>query len=494
MQYGFVLPGGTATQQLELAVIAEAAGWDGVFVWEAAYGVDAWSLLAAMAQRTERIRLGTMLTPLPWRRPWKVASQAATLDQLSGGRAILAVGLGAVTTGLARTGEVTDRRTRAEMLDEGLDIMQGLWAGRRRFEGRHYRMDLEERDDLGRAAQPVQPRIPIWVVGAWPRPKSMQRVLRCDGVLPAVIDAEGPRETTPEDIEAMRHWLDDHLDEDRSAGFDIVMEGVTPAGDRAHDIVAPWVAAGCTWWIEARWELPHDSAERMREVRERLEAGRREHRLSACRRGVGYDTAMVAAGWLLIAGLAVFLTGAAFWKPAVYEQSLSEALTAMAADRRRLRWVYVWMIAGVVTSTAAVFVLAAELAGTGRFFAPAAAAMFALGGALWMVALCFHLTVGEWAAVETARTGATPDGYESLRHWADSLYAVHMLLGYAAAGLLGAALLAAEVTPRWFGWAEVALGAGCALGFAALRGGPFSPPVLVYVLTGAIAVALIFSA
>jgi alkanesulfonate monooxygenase SsuD/methylene tetrahydromethanopterin reductase-like flavin-dependent oxidoreductase (luciferase family) len=91
MRYGAVLPGGTATKQLEQAVVAEQAGWDGLFVWEAAYGVDAWSLLAAIAARTSRIRLGTMLTPLPWRRPWKVASQVATLDQLSGGRAILAV-------------------------------------------------------------------------------------------------------------------------------------------------------------------------------------------------------------------------------------------------------------------------------------------------------------------------------------------------------------------------------------------------------------------
>src|SRR5580698_9864972 len=95
-RFGVVLPGGTAAEQLAQAVLAEASGWDGVFVWEAAYGVDAWSLLAAIAARTSRIRLGTMLTPLPWRRPWKVASQAITLDQLSSGRAILAVGLGAV--------------------------------------------------------------------------------------------------------------------------------------------------------------------------------------------------------------------------------------------------------------------------------------------------------------------------------------------------------------------------------------------------------------
>src|SRR6266705_513753 len=119
MRYGFVLPGGTATEQLEQAVLAERAGWDGVFVWEAAYGVDAWTLLAAIATRTTRVRLGTLLTPLPWRRPWKVASQVVTLDQLSGGRAILSVGVGAVDVELGRTGEETDRRKRAELLDEG---------------------------------------------------------------------------------------------------------------------------------------------------------------------------------------------------------------------------------------------------------------------------------------------------------------------------------------------------------------------------------------
>lgn len=254
-------------------MLAERAGWDGVFVWEAAYGVDAWTLLAAMAQRTERIRLGTMLTPLPWRRPWKVASQVVTLDQLSGGRAILAVGLGAVDTVLGNTGEVTDRRTRAAMLDEGIDLIAGLWQGRLRYTGRHYQIDLAARDDLGRVALPVQPRIPIWVVGAWPRPKSMQRVLRCDGLIPVCMGEQGFRETTPDDIRAMLGWLAEHGGV--HSGFDMVMEGETPADDpdRAGAIVAPWAAAGCTWWLDARWAMPHESAERMRQVRERLEAG-----------------------------------------------------------------------------------------------------------------------------------------------------------------------------------------------------------------------------
>src|SRR6266545_1755961 len=137
MRYGFVLPGGTATEELEQAVLAEQAGWDGVFVWEAAYGVDAWTLLGAMAQRTTRIRLGTMLTPLPWRRPWKVASQVVTLDQISAGRAILAVGMGATTTDLPLTGEETGLRTRAEMMDEGLDLIRLLWEGGQSYHGEH---------------------------------------------------------------------------------------------------------------------------------------------------------------------------------------------------------------------------------------------------------------------------------------------------------------------------------------------------------------------
>jgi alkanesulfonate monooxygenase SsuD/methylene tetrahydromethanopterin reductase-like flavin-dependent oxidoreductase (luciferase family) len=274
MRYGFVLPGGTAGEQLEQATLAERAGWDGVFVWEAAYGVDAWTLLGAMAQRTERLRLGTMLTPLPWRRPWKVASQAATLDQLSGGRAILAVGLGAIGTGLERTGEATDRRIRAELLDEGLELITGLWDRRMTFSGRHYQIDLAERQDLATVVVPVQrPRIPIWVVAAWPRPKSMRRALRCDGLLPAVQEGGEFRAVTPDDLRAMRAWLEEQGGV--RPGFDLVVEGETPADDpdAARALVAPWEDARCTWWLDARWEMPHESPERMRQVRERLDAG-----------------------------------------------------------------------------------------------------------------------------------------------------------------------------------------------------------------------------
>jgi alkanesulfonate monooxygenase SsuD/methylene tetrahydromethanopterin reductase-like flavin-dependent oxidoreductase (luciferase family) len=266
VRYGVILPGGTAAQQLEQAQRAERAGGDGVFVWEAAYGVDAWSLLSAIAARTTRVSLGTLLTPLPWRRPWKVASQVVTLDQLSNGRAILTVGVGAVTTDLPDTGEEDGLRERADMMDEGIDLIRELWAGRQGFRGAHYRYSCE-RDDLMQVGRPVQERIPIWVVGVWPRPRSMRRVLRCDGIVPQ-FGGEG----TPQDMREMRDWLAQH---GARNDLDVISEGETPAGDpdAGRAIVKPWADAGATWWLETRWEMPHNSDGRMREVEVRIAAG-----------------------------------------------------------------------------------------------------------------------------------------------------------------------------------------------------------------------------
>lgn len=283
MRCGVVLPRGTAPEQVELAVLAEKCGWDGVFVWEAAYGVDAWSLLAAMAVATERVRLGTLLTPLPWRRPWKVASQVATLDQLSRGRAILAVGLGAVDTGLPTVrGEELDRRERAAMLDDGIDLIRALWSGEKDYHGTRY--DFVGRENLIEAARPVQERIPIWVVGAWRRPKSMQRVLRCNGVIP---EFHPGHESSPQELAALRTWLAEHgvlldpasadtgMDTGAGTAFDIISEGETPADDReaARRTVAPWREAGATWWLETRWSDFDADGDPLRAIRERIAAG-----------------------------------------------------------------------------------------------------------------------------------------------------------------------------------------------------------------------------
>jgi alkanesulfonate monooxygenase SsuD/methylene tetrahydromethanopterin reductase-like flavin-dependent oxidoreductase (luciferase family) len=244
MNYGFVLPRGDARTAADFAFEAEQAGWDGFFVWEPVWGVDAWICLTAAAMRTERIRLGTMITPVSRMRPWKLAS------------------------GFESFGEVTDRKTRAELLDEGLAIVTGLWQGQPfSFEGKHYHV---QPCDFFPPPPPVQqPRIPIWVVGAWPRPKSMRRALRWDGLLPAKMDAEGKFvEFTPDDLHAARAYITDHRES--GAPFDVVVEGLTPGDDPAAAAarVRPWIEAGATWWIEAMWDAMDDQPAVLARIRQ----------------------------------------------------------------------------------------------------------------------------------------------------------------------------------------------------------------------------------
>lgn len=256
MKCGFVLPFGDARAAANLALEAERAGWDGFFVWDSVWGVDAAVMLAAAATSTGRIRLGTMITPVSRHRPWKLAGEWAALDHLSGGRMILSVGLGAVDTGFAAFGEETGKRQRAELLDEGLAILAGLWAGQPfSFEGKHY--TVQPTDFMNPPPPVQQPRIPIWVVGAWPRPRSMQRAARWDGLLPNKLNAQGEHErVAPEDVAAMRAFLAEQRRDPDLANYDIVVEGKTPGDDpqAAAQTLRPWAEAGATWWIEANWE------------------------------------------------------------------------------------------------------------------------------------------------------------------------------------------------------------------------------------------------
>lgn len=276
MKYGFVLPRGDGRAAANLAQQAEQSGWDGFFVWEPVWGIDAWVSLAAAAMTTTRIRLGTMLTPLSRMRPWKLASETVTLDHLSQGRVILSVGLGAVETGFSAFGEATDRKTRAELLDEGLDILTGLWKGQPfRYEGKHYR--VRETDFYPPPAPVQQPRIPIWVVAAWGSEKSMQRALKYDGLLPAVVKVhkDGSKlaqQASAEHVRAIRSYI--QAERGENATFDIVVEGETPGDDpqRAAEILRPWQEAGATWWIESLWSLA-DAPDGMKQVQRRVEAG-----------------------------------------------------------------------------------------------------------------------------------------------------------------------------------------------------------------------------
>jgi alkanesulfonate monooxygenase SsuD/methylene tetrahydromethanopterin reductase-like flavin-dependent oxidoreductase (luciferase family) len=217
---------------------------------------------------TEHIWLGTMITPVSRMRPWKLASETATLDNLSGGRVILSVGLGALDSGFAAFGEVTDRKTRAELLDEGLDVLTGLWRGQPfSYEGAHYKIQPTE---FMVPPPPVQqPRIPIWVVGAWNRPKSIARVLRYDGILPNAMTLEGDhRPLTTDDVRDIKAYV--AVNRTETTPFDIIVEGVTPGNKpkKAAEIVRGWIEAGATWWIEALWNAGSAAA-----IHRRVEQG-----------------------------------------------------------------------------------------------------------------------------------------------------------------------------------------------------------------------------
>ncbi|MCX6050096.1 MAG: LLM class flavin-dependent oxidoreductase [Chloroflexi bacterium] len=269
MKYGFVIPGGSPRECTELAAEAEQAGWDGVFISEVVWGFDAWVILAGMAMVTQRVKLGTMLTPVSRRRPWKLASELLTLDHLSNGRALLSAGLGAIDTGFANFGEATDRKLRAELLDEGLAIITGLWRGQPfNFQGKHYQ--VQETTFFPPPPPIQQPRIPIWVVGAWPRTRSMQRVARYDGWLTSKMEASGfSVDVTAEEIKAAKAFIDEHRIE--ASPFDIIKEGETPGDEpqKAAAIVHTYAEMGYTWWIESKW----DYADGMPGVRKRIQQG-----------------------------------------------------------------------------------------------------------------------------------------------------------------------------------------------------------------------------
>jgi alkanesulfonate monooxygenase SsuD/methylene tetrahydromethanopterin reductase-like flavin-dependent oxidoreductase (luciferase family) len=265
----------------DLAREAEAAGWDGFFVWDhmifdpSWFPIgDPWVGLAAAAMQTSTIRLGTMVTPLPRRRPWKLARETVALDRLSGGRFILGVGIGdPAQFEYGFFGEETSAKARAGKLDEGLEILARAWSGELfTFEGEHYQLQ-----EMRFRPTPVQtPRIPIWVAGVWPNKPPMRRAARWDGALPisnTPITADTWRE--------IKAYVERHRTADTP--FDLVHGGPTwgTNSQEAIDLVAPYAEAGVTWWLEDispwrfgwKWEDPSWSPDAERMMRERILQG-----------------------------------------------------------------------------------------------------------------------------------------------------------------------------------------------------------------------------
>jgi len=228
---------------VELAVLAEAAGYDGVFLWDhvvyldvlGAPTVDPWVVLGAIAHATETVRLGPLVTPLSRRRPWRVAQEVCTLDHLSGGRAVLGVGLGwPVEEDFARFGEVTDDRERAALLDDGLAVIDDAWRGSLR------------------PAPVQQPRPPVWVAGMWPNRKPFDRAARWDGICPLKLVAEMDEVPLlrPDELAACVAYVRERRRD--GAPFDVVVSPHwehTPA--EYEDAGATWLVTGTS--LDADW-------------------------------------------------------------------------------------------------------------------------------------------------------------------------------------------------------------------------------------------------
>jgi alkanesulfonate monooxygenase SsuD/methylene tetrahydromethanopterin reductase-like flavin-dependent oxidoreductase (luciferase family) len=261
LKFGLYLPNfgafGDARALAELGASAERAGWDGFFVWDhvARPGgppvVDPWIALAAIAVATQRLRIGALVTPLARRRPQKVARETVSLDRLSNGRLVFGAGLGSAggaQSEWAAFGEEQDLARRAEQVDEGLAVLDGLWSGEPfSFAGTHFRVS-----DARFLPTPLQrPRIPVWIAGYWPNRRPLARAARWDGLFCLFRDG------APRDVEQLAEAVEYvKARRDGRAPFDVVYCASPGTGPE------PYRRAGATWWL-ARVD-PADTLERTR--------------------------------------------------------------------------------------------------------------------------------------------------------------------------------------------------------------------------------------
>lgn len=252
----------------DLAVEAEDYGWDGFFLWDHILHdkkqnsamVDPWIALAAIAMKTKRIKMGTTITPIPRRRPWKLARETVSLDHLSKGRLILGVGIGFPPDAeFENFGEESNEKVRAAKLDEGLEILTGLWKGKPLgYAGQYYHM--EKTTFLPSTKQ--SPRIPIWVGGIWPHKAPFRRAARWDGMIPLTDSASGlPK---PEDIRETLAYVKKQRKSGRDS-FDVAVVGWTTGINRKNNAakVDSFAEAGATWWLESLYTA-RDSPGKMR--------------------------------------------------------------------------------------------------------------------------------------------------------------------------------------------------------------------------------------
>ncbi|WP_125777512.1 LLM class flavin-dependent oxidoreductase [Antribacter gilvus] len=282
MRFGFVSSFGTPEQHVALARECEEHGWDGFFFWDGVDlgdwgggGVATWdpfSILTAAARVTERITLGALVFAFPRHRPWELAQRVLTVDHLSGGRLVLPVGLGVLDDHAFKSVAEQEKglRERAELLDDMLAYLAESWSGERfAFDGTHLHTG-----DFRFPVAPVNGRVPVWPVAAWPSEKSMSRAARWDGVVPQLRSTTTTAAETPlgaQDVADLVAWARERrAAAGTEAPWDVVTQGILPddPGEAAAHASA-LAEAGATWWVESRWDpataTPESLLERVRQ-------------------------------------------------------------------------------------------------------------------------------------------------------------------------------------------------------------------------------------
>ncbi|MFY9890182.1 MAG: LLM class flavin-dependent oxidoreductase [Streptosporangiaceae bacterium] len=237
-----------------LAADAEQAGWDGFYLWDhmlAEPGMavaEAWTTLAAIAMTTQRVRIGAMVTPLARRRPWVLARQIATLDRLCGGRLDVGIGLG--DDGwreFSAFGDEASPRTRGELLDESLEIIQDLLSGNEVARaGRHFSIDTAPVLPV-----PVQDPVPFWAAVRWPNRRPLARAARLQGCFP-IFAGSGQLPPPPgaADLAELRAELAG-LGAPRSLDVAVRVSLHQLADAARPEAAAALAEAGVTWLLEA---------------------------------------------------------------------------------------------------------------------------------------------------------------------------------------------------------------------------------------------------
>lgn len=251
---------------VELAVLAEDAGWEAVFVWDHlafTWGMpsaDAWTTMAAIAQATERVLIGPAVAVPPRWRPAALASAVATLDRLSEGRFVFGAGIGGEAVEFSAFGEQSSAAVRAEQLDESLDVVDRLWSGESVDHcGTHYIVD-----GVILAPTTVQrPRVPVWIGGS--AKPALRRAARWDGWIAGGDDEKGTMTLAPDELAAKVAYIQGHRES--SEPFEVALIGASAPG--TQDLFHAYAQAGATWWLEHL----HDYRGRHADLVARITAG-----------------------------------------------------------------------------------------------------------------------------------------------------------------------------------------------------------------------------